>query len=154
MVFSGGVLDEGAAHERFDGMLERAAEVSFAKQPIIPRSSGIIVGYAGVNRFEFEGEPRLEFGWRLAPEARGKGYATEAVEALLDLARETFSGEILCMIDPRNEPSRNVATKVGFTYWKQAVIHGFLDDLYRLKISRRPLADDSQGEDGEVVDRR
>src|SRR5438270_4179849 len=81
MVFSGGVLEAAAANARFDEMLERAHELPFAKQPVIERRTGRIVGYAGVNWFEFEGERRLEFGWRLVPEARGHGYATEASEA-------------------------------------------------------------------------
>src|SRR5690349_14247377 len=105
MVFSDGVLDAGGAHRRFDEMLVRAEEIPFAKQPVIERATGVIVGYSGVNTFEFEGESRLEWGYRLVPEARGKGYATEAGRALLDVAERTFHGEILAMIDPTNAPS-------------------------------------------------
>src|SRR6476661_2124517 len=114
MVFSGGVHTVDSAHERFDEMLVRAAELPFAKQPVIERSSGVIVGYSGVNWFDFEGERRLEYGYRLVPEARGKGYATEAGRAVLDVARDTFRGEILAMIDPTNDASQNVARKLGF----------------------------------------
>jgi RimJ/RimL family protein N-acetyltransferase len=142
MVFSSGVLDAPAAHTRFDGMLARARELAFAKQPVVERASGLIVGYAGVDRFELEGRPRLEFGWRLVPEARGVGYATEASRQVLDLAAQTFEGEILAMIDPRNHPSRRVAIKLGFSFWKQATVDGYLDDLYRLRVdaSRRGAA--------------
>jgi RimJ/RimL family protein N-acetyltransferase len=131
MVFSDGVHSTESAHARFDEMVRAAAEIPFAKQPLIERSTGTIVGYAGVAWFDFEGERRLEFGWRLVPEARGKGYATEAGRALLSVAAETFHGEILAMIDPKNAPSQNVAKKLGFTYWKPATIDGYLDDLYR-----------------------
>jgi RimJ/RimL family protein N-acetyltransferase len=134
MAFSGGVLDADSAHRRFDRMLERAAELAFAKQPVIERETGVIIGYAGVDRFELEGDQRLELGYRLVPEARGKGYATEAGRAILALAGEVFSGEILAMIDPRNTASQNVARKLGFTFWKQAIVEGFLDDLYRLQV--------------------
>ena len=37
------------------------------------------------------------------------------------------------MIDPKNAPSQNVAAKFGFTYWKQAVVNGYLDNLYRAR---------------------
>ncbi|MCP5025819.1 MAG: GNAT family N-acetyltransferase [Actinomycetia bacterium] len=134
MVFSGGVLDQAAANERFDGMLARAAEIPFAKQPVVERSSGVILGYSGVNVFEFEGEGRLEYGYRLVPEARGRGYATEASRALLEMAARTYEGEILAMIDPTNIPSQRVITKLGFAFWKQAVVHGYLDNLYRLRV--------------------
>lgn len=134
MVFSGGVLDSDGAHRRFDEMLERGAEIPFAKQPVIERRTGTIIGYTGVNTFEFERQQRLEYGYRLVPEARGQGFATEAGRALLTVAAATFSGEILAMIDPRNVPSQNVARKLGFVYWKQAVVDGFLDNLYRLQL--------------------
>jgi RimJ/RimL family protein N-acetyltransferase len=134
MEFSDGVLDRPAAHRRFDEMLERAQELPFAKQPVIERETDTILGYSGVNWFEFEGRRRLEFGWRLVPEARGRGYATEASRAVLALAVGSFRGEILAMIDPTNHASANVARKVGFVFWKKAVVHGYLDDLYRLRI--------------------
>jgi RimJ/RimL family protein N-acetyltransferase len=133
MLFSDGVHSIESAHARYDGMLRNAAEVPFAKQPVIVSATGTIVGYSGVAWFEFEGRRRLEFGWRLVPEARGHGYATEAGRALLGLAAETFHGELLAMIDPTNAPSKNVAAKLGFTFWKRDMVNGYVDDLYRLE---------------------
>ena len=131
MVFSGGVCSIEDAHARYDQMLCNAAEVSFAKQPVIESATGTIIGYSGVAWFEFEGQSRLEYGYRLVPEARGYGYATEAGRALLALAGETFHGELLAMVDPTNLPSQNVIAKLGFTFWKQALVDGWLDNLYR-----------------------
>jgi RimJ/RimL family protein N-acetyltransferase len=137
MVFSGGVLDDEGANHRFDGMLERAAEISFAKQPVIERSSGAIIGYSGVDRFEFEEESCLEYGYRLVPEARGRGYATEAGLAVLAAAAaaDTYQGEVLAFIDPSNHPSRNVLRKLGFAFWKNVTWEGGPTDFYRLNIS-------------------
>jgi RimJ/RimL family protein N-acetyltransferase len=135
MVFSGGVHDFDSAHARFDVMLRTAVELPFAKQPVIELATNTIVGYSGVAWFEFAGERRLEFGYRLVPEARGKGYATEAGRALIALAAESFHGEMLAMVDPTNEPSMNVITKLGFTFWKQAEVDGYLDNLYRQTFS-------------------
>jgi RimJ/RimL family protein N-acetyltransferase len=134
MEFSAGALDPNAAEQRFDEMLLRASTIPFAKQPLIERATGMIVGYAGVNTFDFEGQQRLEFGWRLISEARGRGYATEATTAVLALAKRVFEGEILAMIDPRNVASQNVARKVGFRFWREALIDGYLDRLYRLQV--------------------
>jgi RimJ/RimL family protein N-acetyltransferase len=131
MVFSDGVHDLDSAHERFDEMLRTANELPFAKQPVIERTSGQIVGYSGVAWFEFEGSQRLEYGYRLVPEARGRGYATEAGRAVLGLAAETFRGELLAMIDPRNSASKAVISKLDFTFWRQAEINGYRVDLYR-----------------------
>jgi RimJ/RimL family protein N-acetyltransferase len=89
MVFSGGVHDSDGANRRFDEMMRLAQEVPFAKQPVVELASGEIVGYTGVAWFEFEGVPRLEYGYRLIPEARGRGYATEAGRALLESPRHS-----------------------------------------------------------------
>ncbi len=134
MVFSGGVCTIEQANLRYDRMLANAADLPFAKQPIIDRSTGTILGYCGVASFDFEGERRLEFGYRLCTEARRMGYSTEAGLAVLDIARQTFRGTIMAMIDPTNEPSLNVAAKLGFVFWKQAVVDGYLDNLYRIEL--------------------
>jgi RimJ/RimL family protein N-acetyltransferase len=131
MEFSDGAHDLRGAHGRFDELLSTVEEVPFAKQPVIERATDTIVGYSGVAWFTFEGERRLEYGYRLVPEARGRGYATEAGQALVSVAAETFDGELLAMIDPRNTASSRVITKLGFEYWKRAEINGFEDDLYR-----------------------
>ncbi len=109
--------DTSSADERFDRMLEFAAAVPFAKGPIIERSSGAIVGYTGVWREELFGVDRLEWGWRLTPSARGRGYATEAGLALLAEADRQVDGEMVCIIDHTNVASRRVAVKLGFEHW-------------------------------------
>jgi len=135
MEFSAGVHDEASANARFDAMLQTAERVPFAKQPIIVRSSGEIVGYSGAAWFEFEGAMRLEFGYRLVPRARGHGYATEAGLAVLAVASESFRGELLAMIDPRNLPSQGVIGKLDFEFWKIADVDGYRVELYRRSFS-------------------
>ncbi len=128
-VFSMGDLDVAQANDRFDRMLATAAELSFAKQPVVERSSGAIVGYAGVDWFELDGSRELEMGWRLAPCARGKGYATEAASVVLDIARRDGSGWLYCIIDPMNAPSHRVAAKLGFAAVGRIDMEGPVDLL-------------------------
>jgi RimJ/RimL family protein N-acetyltransferase len=133
MAFSAsGPLDPEAAELRFGHMVDLGAEVPFAKQAVIESSTGSTVGYAGVDVFEFRGRERLEFGYRLVPEARGRGYATEAADALLDLARTTFRGELLAFIDGQNHASRRVLDKLGFGFIEQVRIRGDPVELYGL----------------------
>jgi RimJ/RimL family protein N-acetyltransferase len=124
MIFSGGSLDAAAAGRRFDAMLERCREVSFAKQPVIERSSGMIVGYIGVDWMYVSGRRRLEFGYRLVPAARGHGYATEAGRALLDYVEGAFDGELVVVIDPANTASIRTSRALGFDYWRYALVDG------------------------------
>lgn len=128
-VFSNGDHTPASANRRFDRFLEVAAQLPFAKQPVIERSSGLIVGYTGVDWFQLDGTPQLEFGWRLASEARGKGYATEAAAAVLEIARRQMNDWLYCMIDPANAPSHGVARKVGFQPWRRTDMDGPVDLL-------------------------
>lgn len=145
MEFSAGILLPEAAHRRFDEMLLRAEELPFAKQPVIERATGRIIGYSGVNWFDFEGGRRLEFGYRLVGGARGRGYGTEAGRAVLTTAAAAFRGEILAMIDPTNHASQNLARKLGFTFWKHAVVQGYLDGIYRLKVGPASVIEHGTG---------
>ncbi len=134
MVFSSGAATKEAANRRFDHMLAMCEIIPFSKQPIIERASGVVVGYTGVDYFTFEGEERLEWGYRLVPESRGLGYATEASQALLARARQTFSGEVLAIIDPDNHASQNVCRKLEFGFLKQAPVDGNVRNFYTLAV--------------------
>ena len=127
MVF-GARLNIDSANARFDDMLDMSELVAYAKQPIVERSSGTIMGYTGVGVISFDGAEYLEWGWRLLPAARGKGFATEAETALLALADGTDDGKMLCFIEPDNTASRSVADKVGFDWWKHADWNGDADE--------------------------
>jgi RimJ/RimL family protein N-acetyltransferase len=85
----------------------------------------------GADEFEFRGEYRLEFGYRLIREARGFGYATEAARVLLEVARRHWRGELLAFIDPGNGSSRNVLIKSGFEFVESTEVRGDHVDLYR-----------------------
>lgn len=56
-----------------------------------------------------------EIGWALLPEAHGKGYASEALEAVLAWESRVFNAPFLvALIDPDNTPSIKLAHKFGF----------------------------------------
>jgi RimJ/RimL family protein N-acetyltransferase len=134
MVFYPAVLTEQEASDRFDHMVAVCQSVPFGKQPVIERSSGLVVGYTGVDYIDLEGRTWLEWGYRLVPRCRGLGYATEASKALLAKAHQMYAGELLAIIAPENRASQNVCRKLGFTSWKQAPVEGELRNLYTLPI--------------------
>jgi RimJ/RimL family protein N-acetyltransferase len=136
MVFYPAVLTEEEAGDRFDHMVAVCQAVPFGKQPVVELSSGVVVGYTGVDYIDFEGKTRLEWGYRLVPECRGLGYATEASQALLAKARRTYAGELMAIIDPENLASQNVCRKLGFTFWKQAPVEGDIRNLYTLPVGQ------------------
>jgi RimJ/RimL family protein N-acetyltransferase len=77
------------------------------------------IGFVGLNvpRFEAHFTPCVEIGWRLAVEHWGRGYATEAARAVLDVGFEQVGlTEIVSMTVPANVRSRRVMEKLGMTH--------------------------------------
>jgi RimJ/RimL family protein N-acetyltransferase len=139
MVFYKGVLTEEEASDRFDHMIAVCETIPFGKQPVVELSSGLVVGYTGVDYIDVEGRTWLEWGYRLVPDRRGLGYATEASQALLAKAHRTYEGELLAIIAPENLASQNVCRKLGFTFWKQAPVDGDIRDLYTISVGEPAL---------------
>jgi RimJ/RimL family protein N-acetyltransferase len=82
------------------------------------RESKALLGVGGLSQWE-RGMPGLdgfvEAGWGFAPQVWGKGYATEAMEAVLAWADcELDEPEIRCIIDIDNVASMRVGEKLGF----------------------------------------
>ena len=56
----------------------------------------------------------VEIGYTIFPEHRRNGYATEAVEALLDWARAQGIHHFVASVGPGNEPSLRIVQRLGF----------------------------------------
>lgn len=68
-------------------------------------------------------DDKAEAGWILAEEAVGKGIAQEAMSAALNWF-DSAQGprEVVCMIEPANEPSFALAGKLGFAATRRATL--------------------------------
>ena len=79
------------------------------------RSSNQLVG--GVGLWYPEGWPEPELAYWLIPEARGKGYATEAGLKSIEAASEVVRLQTLVSyINPGNDASIRVAERLGGAY--------------------------------------
>ena len=59
---------------------------------------------------------RGEMGWAFHPAVAGRGYATEAVRALIGIAFGTYGmRRVIAQLDPRNAPSARLCERVGMT---------------------------------------
>lgn len=81
------------------------------------RATGTFVGNGGLSQFE-RGVAQLvghvEAGWAFVPAAWGKGYATEAMAAILAWADAQGIAETRAIIDHANATSIRVAQKLGY----------------------------------------
>ncbi|MBA3812709.1 MAG: GNAT family N-acetyltransferase [Caulobacteraceae bacterium] len=82
-------------------------------------ASGRFVGEAGLAEFKRTMVPDLagapEAGWALAPWAHGRGYASEAMRAILAWADKTLEAKrTVCMIEPENLASIRLSQRLGY----------------------------------------
>ena len=73
---------------------------------------GTLIGDIGLHTLD---EYQLELGYTLAPERQGKGYATEAVLAVLGQAFSVWSKHrVTASVDPENHSSIRLLERLGF----------------------------------------
>ena len=98
------------------------------------RSSGELVGYAGLNDDEVEGKPVVEAGWSITPPRQGEGFATEAAHASVRWGFERAGLEVIvafALLD--NVRSRRVMEKLGMAYVRDFERAGLPHALYELR---------------------
>jgi RimJ/RimL family protein N-acetyltransferase len=82
-------------------------------------ATGDVIGELGFADFKREIEARFaslpEIGWVLVSTAHGRGYATEAVRAVVAWGDESIDAdETMCLISRSNQASIRVAVKTGY----------------------------------------
>ena len=80
------------------------------------KETGAFIGRCGLLPWDIEGRTEVEVAYLLAKEHWGRGLATEAARAIVAHAFATLPVDrLICMTDPQNQASRNVAVKLGMT---------------------------------------
>lgn len=93
------------------------------------KKSGAFLGEAGFHDAKRDMTPSIEgipeAGWGLAPQAHGRGLATEIVGAVLAWGDENLDEpKSVCIIDPGNTASIRVAEKCGYREVLRTSYHG------------------------------
>ena len=66
--------------------------------------------------------PEAEIGWTLLEHAEGKGYASEAAQAVLGWAKDQGFETLVSYIDPSNDRSIALATRLGAAHDPKAAL--------------------------------
>ena len=102
--------------------------------PIMEKSTQELIGYGGILKFKHHNKPnQYEFGYVLAREVWGLGYATEIALAQIETIKEQFpNADIMATVHPDNGASKRVLEKVGMELLEASVLLGKrgLRDVY------------------------
>ena len=110
-----------SALRTYADVLTRAG-ISFVA--VVERDTGAVIGDAGLHPAGGSG-PDVELGYTLARAAWGKGYATEAGEALLDHAFGPLQlDRVIAQVEPGNAASRRVLEKLGMDERGERLAYG------------------------------
>jgi RimJ/RimL family protein N-acetyltransferase len=109
--------------------------LGFGYWAVIERATGTFVGELGFADFKREVPDDLrglpELGWAFARSAWGKGYATEGVRAAIAWGDAHFAGSrTVCLVNPENVASANVARKCGFREHGRITLDGDVDEVF------------------------
>lgn len=81
---------------------------------VLARSNGQPGSLIGSTGLFYKSPTRAITGYVFAKDAWGQGYATESLEAMVDLARRTGVERLEAICHAEHEPSANVLEKCGF----------------------------------------
>jgi RimJ/RimL family protein N-acetyltransferase len=95
---------------------ELGAAGQWLQVAVTVRRTGELIGDLGVCVID-ESEGVVEIGFTVAQSAQGRGYATEAVSAMVDgLLRQATVRSIVAVTDERNTASVALLRRVGFAH--------------------------------------
>ena len=115
--------DEKQAVEMIQVLANLAEDNQAIRFSIIEKESGTIMGSCGYNYLDYE-HARAEIGYDLAKAYWGKGYAAEAVSALVDHGFTSLKlNRIEAKVDPRNVNSIKLLEKLEFT--REGMLRGY-----------------------------
>lgn len=106
--------------EETRGSVERnmksSAENGFGRWAVVLKESGLVIGLCGIVRMETNGHEVNDLGYIFHRDYWGKGYATEAAQAMLKYGFEVFKLDTITANMPWNhDASRRVAEHIGMT---------------------------------------
>ena len=124
-----------SARAKLQGFIDLHQAHGFSKLAVIARDGRSLLGYCGFALEPIEGPPAPELGFRLHPDARGKGFATEAARAVVEDAIARLDMPFVqAIVAEKNAASRRVLEKLGMNYRRNLMLHGHEWMLYRLDV--------------------
>jgi RimJ/RimL family protein N-acetyltransferase len=86
----------------------------------IHKETGKFIGRCGLLPWTIDGQPEVEVAYTIARDFWGRGFGTEAAQAIAQYGFETLKlTRLICMIEPENKASLKVALNIGMVFEKE-----------------------------------
>ena len=119
-----GIHDRALIRQFIEQRLLSYLEPGFGLYALIHKQDRELIGYCGFFVQKIDDHKEVEIGYRLATKYWGKGLATEAAQAVCQYGRNKFNfSRFVCLIEPQNIRSINVAEKLGMSLEKKIVYY-------------------------------
>ena len=105
--------DDHVLRLRRDQLRADPAELPWLYRAGVLRATGRVVARGGFHAPPDAGGA-VEIGYRVSPERRGRGLATELASGLIAWARRHGARRVLASVSPDNAPSLAIVAKLGF----------------------------------------
>lgn len=119
--------------EQAEAYLQNGAMTSYQNSgfgfwAVIEKSSKQIIGMCGL--VKRDNLPHPDLGYAFLPEYFGHGYACEATQACIQVAKIQFQlPQLLAIVNTENMPSRKLLDKLGFQFQKMIALYDNEPDL-------------------------
>jgi RimJ/RimL family protein N-acetyltransferase len=126
-----------ASHASINAWQDQFAAQGWSNWAVELRESGEFIGFTGLSvpRRVFSFSPCVEVGWRLARKSWGRGFATEAARAALQVAFERLAlPEVVSFATVGNQRSRAVMEHIGMHNANQDFEHLGIIDGHPLRL--------------------
>ncbi|HMQ00265.1 MAG TPA: GNAT family N-acetyltransferase [Cyclobacteriaceae bacterium] len=128
--------DEIISKAQVKEILERNAKYfetqAWGLWKVMMKEKNEYAGFAGLWMFFDEHQPQLLYG--LLPEFSGKGYATEASQAVIEYAFEKLNFKYLsASYDTPHKASGKVCERLGMQWVEEKIVEGKSITFYRIK---------------------
>jgi ribosomal-protein-alanine N-acetyltransferase len=126
-VGNGPVRDPEAVASMIRDYAARHAERGWSFWAVEELATGALIGDAGL----WASGDEIELGYTLGRQWWGRGYATEAARACLDVARRLHLGDVVALAEPANTASLHVLEKLGMKPEGTRLAYGRVHCVYR-----------------------
>ncbi len=124
--FPEGVLTHEETREELEWIIDvYYGRYGFGLWATIDKQTDELIGRCGLLPWTIDGRSEVEVAYLLARAHWGRGLGTEAARAVLEYGFDRLHlSRLICLIDPANEASLKVATRIGMALESEIDLEG------------------------------